>query len=73
MDNQIMARSDTFWKQMYEQSSENRKAAIARAREAEQEAREATAAYEKLKRRVIAAITALLGILNIALYALVLL
>lgn len=72
MENQIMRASDDLYRQVWEQAFESKRAAIARARSAELEAREAWKAYNKLKKRVAFLGTALLAALNIALYFLVL-
>ena len=72
MENQIMRASDDLYRQVWEQAYMSKREALARAYNAEQEAKAAWKAYDRLKKRVAFIGTALLAVLNIVLYVLVL-
>lgn len=69
MEMRVRDGSD-MWQQLYRQASDDKRAALARAREAEQEARELRRAYGRLKRIAWGAAMGLLAVANAALYAL---
>lgn len=72
METAIDKRGADMWEQLYIQASESKRAALARAREAERVAAEIEADYQKMKRRYAFALCAMASVLNIVFWVMVL-